>query len=217
MARGGLVLGVPLACWPDATAGVVADVSRLVTGSPPAVDEALVCGMGLMASGLAVAAFAIDAVGAWRHPAERWRTIETATDLVVITLLGATTAPLFSVGIYFLGWHGWRQMRLLAPVVVGKPPSDARSLAKSLVAIHRVGLPLLVPTWLALAAAWWLLSPAHSARDLAVVSLVAYLVVTPSHDLLIDLLRQRSAGRAAVIASSPLPPSCAARSRSCWA
>ena len=135
----------------------------------------------------------------------------------MIALLGMTTAPLFSVGLYFLWWHGWRQMRLLAPVIGGAAPSDARSLIASLIAIHRVGLPLLVPTWFVIAAAWWLLSPTHSARDLVLLSLVAYLVVTPSHDLLIDLLRQRSADRAAARPSSMVPPSCAARSRSCWA
>jgi Brp/Blh family beta-carotene 15,15'-monooxygenase len=217
VARGGLVLGVPLACWPDATAGVVADVCRLVAGDERLVDASVVQAAGLVAIGLAVAAFAIEAAGAWRQPAERRRTVETAVELAVIALLGVTTAPLFSVGLYFFWWHGWRQMRLLAPVVVGAAPSDPRALVESLAAIHRVGLPLLVPTWLVLAAAWWLLSPAHSARDLALLSLAAYLVVTPSHDILIDLMRQRSVSRAAGSHPSTVPPSCAARSRSCWA
>lgn len=217
MARGGLVLGVPLACWPDATAGVVADVVRLVTGNDYGVEGKVVRSLGLVVSVLAVVALALEATAAVRLSAERRRTIETATDVAVIALLGATTAPLFSVGLYFLSWHGWRQMRLLAPVVAGAAPSDARSLAAALAAIHRVGLPLLLPTWFVLAAAWWLLSPAHSAHDMAVLSLVAYLVVTPSHDLLIDFLRQRSAGRTAGRISSTLPPSCAARSPSCWA
>lgn len=217
VARGGLVLGVPLACWPDATAAVVADVSRLVTGGQRVVATSVIHTAGLVAIGLAVAAFAIEATRAWPHPLERRRTIETAMELAVIALLGATTAPLFSVGLYFFWWHGWRQMWLLAPLVGGAVPSDARSLIASLAAIHRLGLPLLVPTWLVLAGAWWLLSPTHSARDLAILSLAAYLVVTPSHDLLIDLLRQRSAGRAAERSSPMIPPSCAARSRSCWA
>lgn len=217
VARGGLVLGMPLACWPVATAGVVADVSRLTTGHESLVAPGVISTAGLVTIGLALGAFAIEATRAWLSPAEWRRTIETATELAVIAMLGATTAPLFSVGLYFLGWHGWRQMRLLAPVISGVAPSDASSLARSLAVIHRVGLPLLVPTWLALLAAWWLLSPTHSARDLVLLSLVAYLVVTPSHDLLIDLVRQRSAGRAAARSSSTIPPSCAARSRSCWA
>lgn len=217
VARGGLVLGVPLACWPEATATVVADVVRLVTGQPCVVASGIVRTAGIVASGLAVASLVIEATAGWQQPALRRRTIETASDLAVIALLGATTAPLFSVGLYFFWWHAWRQMRQLAPLVAGEAPSDARSLAASLVAIHRVGLPLLLPTWLVLTTAWWLMSPAHSAHDLAVLSLVAYLVVTPSHDLLIDLLRQRSAGRTADTPSSTLPPSCAARSQSCWA
>jgi Brp/Blh family beta-carotene 15,15'-monooxygenase len=217
VARGGLVLGVPMACWPAATAIVVADVIRLVTGDERVVAAAGVRTTGLVVIGFAVVAFASEAVRAWRQPAERRRTIETATELAVIALLGVTTAPLFSGGHYVFWWHGWRQMRLLAPFVVGGVPTDPRSLARALAAIHRVGLPLLVPTWLVLAAAWWLVSPTHSPRDLALLSLVAYMVVTPSHDLLIDLMRQRSAGRAAAMSASPIPPSCAARSRSCWA
>lgn len=217
VARGGLVLGVPLARWPGATAGVVADVSRLVTGGQSLVAASVIQAAGFVAIGLAVVAFVIEAVRAWSHPAERRRTIETATELAVITVLGATTAPLFSVGLYFLWWHGWRQMRLLAPVIAGAVPSDTCSLITSLVAIHRVGLPLLVPTWLFLTAAWCLRSPTLSARDLVLLSLVAYLVVTPSHDLLVDFLRRRSAGRTAAKPSSMSPPSCAAHSRSCWA
>ena len=217
VARGGLVLGVPLACWPVATAGVAGDLSRLVTGTESQIAEWVVRATGIVAIGLAVTAWVIEAAGVWQEPTMRRRTIETAVELATFALLGATTAPLFSVGLYFFWWHGWRQMRLLAPVVIGETPSDGRSLATSLIAIHRVGLPLLVPTWLALAVAWWLLSPTHSAHDLALLSLAAYLVVTPSHDLLIDLMRQRSVGPAAGSHSSTIPPSCAARFRLCWA
>ena len=71
-------------------------------------------------------------------------------------------------------------------------PAGPAALFRALVAIHVAALPLLVPTWLALGGAWWLVSPQHSARDLVLLSLAAYLVVTPSHDLLIDMLRSRA-------------------------
>jgi hypothetical protein len=42
----------------------------------------------------------------------------------------------------------------------------------------------------AIGAAWWLWSPDHTPRALAIVSIAAYLVVTPAHELLGSLLRQ---------------------------
>jgi Brp/Blh family beta-carotene 15,15'-monooxygenase len=217
VARGGLVLGVPMARWPASTASVAEEVVRLAAGGPVAVDTALVRTLGLVLSGAAIAAFAGEALWSWRQPDAWHRTRQTAVELVVIAALGFLAPPLFAVGVYFLCWHGWRQMRLLMPIITGAAPTNAASLARGLAAVHLAGLPLLLPTWLVLAVAWWLLSPGHSARELALLSLVAYLVVTPSHDLLVDLVRQRSASRAERLPPSSIPPSCAARSASCSA
>ncbi|MFM8634391.1 MAG: Brp/Blh family beta-carotene 15,15'-dioxygenase [Planctomycetia bacterium] len=191
VARGGLVLGVPMARWPDATATVAGDVVRLVTGQPVSAEPGLVRVFGIALTVLVIAAFLAEIVGARRRPEPLRRTMATALELSVIAALGLTTAPLFSVGVYFLCWHGWRQMRLLMPIVAGAAPTDAASLARGLAAVHFAGWPLLLPTWLALATAWWILSSDHSARDLALLSLAFYVVVTPSHDLLIDLMRHR--------------------------
>jgi Brp/Blh family beta-carotene 15,15'-monooxygenase len=217
VARGGLVLGVPMARWPAATASVAEEVVRLVAGRPVVADAGLVRSLGLALSGAAIAAFAGETLWSWRRPDAWRRTRETAVELAVIAALGLLAAPLFAVGVYFLCWHGWRQMRLLIPIITGTVPSAAASLARGLAAVHLAGLPLLLPTWLVLATAWWLLSPAHAARDLALLSLAAYLVVTPSHDLLVDLVRQHSASRAERLPPSSIPPSCAARSASCSA
>ena len=147
----------------------------------------------------------------------RSRSRATLVDLAAIALLGATTDPLFSVGLYFLCWHAWRHLWLLAPIVAAVRPTDPAALGRAIVRLHLAALPLLLPTWAALLGAWWWLSPHHSPRDLAILSLAVYLVVTPSHDLLIDLLRARSAagrGRAAAETTrleATLPPSCAAR------
>ena len=115
-------------------------------------------------------------------------------DLAAIGLLEATTDPLFAVGCYFLGWHAWRQMRLLAPALGCGPITGAQSLLAALGRIHAAALPLLVPTWAAMAAAWWWLPATHVSRDargLAILSLAVYVVVTPSHDLLMDWWRSR--------------------------
>lgn len=217
VARGGLVLGVPMARWPEATSAVAIDVVRLVTGQPVTVEPGLVRLVGSGLAAVAVVALAVEGLRSWRRPDDRRRTVQTAVELSVITAIGLATPPLFSVGMYFLCWHGWRQMRLLVPIVTGAVPVDAASLARGLAAVHLAGVPLLLPTWLVLAAAWWFLSPDHSARDLALLSLAAYLIVTPSHDLLVDLFRRRSAIGAGPSLPSSIPPSCAASSVSCSA
>ena len=139
-------------------------------------------------------------------------------------LLGATADPLFSVGLYFLCWHAWREMRPLTAVlanpagdatadrrVESSPPAGVGGFLRAVAAVHVAALPLLIPTWAALGAAWWLLSPDHSARDLAVLSLAVYLVVTPSHEALVTFLRSSGcpqpdfgpAGRPAVAWPAP--------------
>lgn len=205
LARGGLVLAVPMARWPDATAAVADRVVALATPRSATVDSAAVCRIGIILAAATFAAFAVEAVRSWWQPAARRRTVATGAEMAAFAALGLTTAPLFAVGLYFLCWHAWRQMLLVAPVVTGGTPTDGASLGRTLLAIHAAALPLLVPTWLVLAAVWWLVSPGHSVADLATLSLVVYLVVTPSHDLLIDWARARTAHAATV--RRPLSPS----------
>lgn len=193
LARGGLVLAVPMARWPVETAAVADHVVALTAPRPATFDPVIVQSAGLTLVAAAVAALAVEGARTWADPGARRRSLATAAEMAVFAGLGLTTVPLFSVGMYFLCWHAWRQMLLLAAVVTGTTPTGPVSLARSLTAIHVAALPLLVPTWLVLGAAWWLLSPAHSAADLATLSLVVYLVVTPSHDLLIDWVRHRAA------------------------
>jgi hypothetical protein len=158
----------------------------------------------------------VETVAARHVPSALRRSADTAIDLLVIGLLGASASPLFTVGIYFLAWHSWRHMRTLAPVVAGVRPADPRSLGRALFRIHVAALPLLVPTWGVLLACWWAVSPGHTLHDLAILSLAVYLVVTPSHDLLIDLLRSRTATDSSASRHSPtVSRSCAARSACC--
>lgn len=216
LGRGALVLGVPLAVWPDATATVVQRLVELV-GGPGQIALARSVfvpgpihrvGIGIIAAG--VAALGVEAWRSRRSPAALHRLRATVVDLAVVTLLGVATHPLFAVGVYFLVWHAWRHLAVLAPVVAGVEPHDGRSLWAALVRLHTAALPLLIPTWVVMLVAWDRLSPDHSWRDLAILSLAVYLVVTPSHDRLVDLLRLHADPPAAPEPSA-VRTSCAAR------
>ena len=224
IARGAAVLGPPMAAWPVETAAVVAELvaligSRAATAAAPVPARfdptgVRIVGLGLVAA--AVAAACLEAAAGRSLPAVRRRSGQTAVELLVIGLVGTVAAPLFSVGIYFLTWHSWRHMRLLAPLVAGLRPADTPALLRSVARIHLAALPLLVPTWGTLLACWWLVSPTRSLHDLAILSLAVYLVVTPSHDLLMNLLQERSPDESPAFRSvPPASRSCAARSACC--
>jgi Brp/Blh family beta-carotene 15,15'-monooxygenase len=218
LARGAPVLGVPLAVWPAETAAVVIRLVALV-GSANQADRAQASftpdairavGIGLVALGAVM--LAAEAWATRRTPGALRRSLDTAVDVGVLSLLGATTDPLFAVGLSFLVWHAWRHLWLLAPLVTAVEPHDRPTLWRALLRLHVAALPLLVPTWGVILAAWWWLAPTHSARDLAILSLAVYLVVTPSHDLLIDLLRSRAHTEPRPVPEpSAISPSCAAR------
>ena len=201
VARGASVLGVPLAAWPAETSSVIAHLLALVgraTGGPPAAFAPVAIHMaGICLMLTAMMALAIEAWASRDTPEALRRSADTLVDLLVIGLLGATADPLFSIGCYFLFWHAWREMRPLMAVITPPAGSDRRTsglatLVRNVVAIHGAALPLLIPTWTALTAGWWLLSPSHSMNDLAVLSLAVYLVVTPAHEALHVVLRAGS-------------------------
>lgn len=193
VARGGLVLAVPLAAWPAETARAVSDLVHLVT--PHAAAEAWSLSpdaVGIAGFACAIATVMAVAVEGWLtigRPGGGHRMVWLLLDLAVIGGLGWCVDPLFSVGLYFLVWHGWWQMEPLAESLTGSVPQSWAELGRAVIGIHAAALPLLVPTWGAIAAAWWLWSPDRSPRDLAILSIAAYLVVTPAHELLGDLLR----------------------------
>jgi len=218
LARGAPVLGVPLAVWPAETAaaiqglvGLVGTSAQLLRARAAFAPETIrVVGQGLLVVG---AVALVAEVRATRGtPGALRRSGDTCVDLAVAAALGTAMPPLLSIGLYFLMWHAWRHLGLLSPLVTGVEPRDGRSLWRALVRLHTAALPLLVPTWVVILAAWWWLSPEHSARDLALISLAVYLVVTPSHDMLVDLMRSRSdTGKHLSSPPTIAPPSCAAR------
>jgi Brp/Blh family beta-carotene 15,15'-monooxygenase len=252
VARGASVLGVPLAVWPAETAAVVTDLIRLVgwaqAGTPPAFAPAAIRLTGICLTLTAMLALATEA-GASRHmPGALRRSGDTLVDLLIIGLLGTSADPLFAIGFYFLCWHAWREMQPLMAVIAqpagvfvqsqpagvfvqsqpagsDQPTAGLATLVRELAVVHAAALPLLIPTWTALAVGWWLLSPSHSPHDLAVLSLAVYLVVTPAHEALHDVLRaggplrrrQASPSEGRPTPSSPFRPlahACTARSAS---
>ena len=191
LARGCAVLAMPLAAWPDATAAAARDLAAFAIGPvaarelfpPPALHLA-----GLVLAVVSAVATAVEGLQAAARPGGLRAWLRLLGELAVITGLGWVADPLFSVGVYFLVWHGWRQMEPLTETVTGAAPESWRALGAALARIHAAALPLLLPTWAAIGTVWWRLSPEHSPRDLALVSIGAYLVVTPAHELLGDAL-----------------------------
>lgn len=192
LARGCAVLAMPLAAWPAATARAAGHLAALAVDEPAAAalfDPAAVRAVGIALAAGTAAAAAIEGLASVRRPGGLRNWSRLLGELSVIMALGWCVDPLFAVGLYFLVWHAWRQMPPLAEALTGSVPGSWRRLGAALLRIHVAALPLLIPTWIAIGAVWWRWSADHTLRDLAIISIGAYLVVTPAHEMLGDLLR----------------------------
>ena len=186
VARGCMVLAVPLWLWPVATAGVADDLVALIVPGGPHLTTEQVRAAGALLGTLGLLAIVVEAIAS-RRVGTRSGVPLLLGEVGIIAALGAMTHPLFSVGLYFLVWHGWRQMEPLARAVTGSSPRSWLQLVVALGRVHAAALPLLVPAWVALGLAWWAWSPHHTLHELAILSIGGYLVVTPAHELLGDL------------------------------
>jgi Brp/Blh family beta-carotene 15,15'-monooxygenase len=204
---------VPLAIHFAAAAAIARDLAALV-GRHVDTAPATVRHAGTFLVGIGLAALVIEAWQTRREPDGPRRVAATVAELIPFAVLGAIADPLFAVGVYFLVWHAWRQMRPLAAALGLGPIRDLRSLGQTLVRIHVAALPLLVPSWAVIAAVWWLAPGARSPRGIALVSLALYVAVTPSHDLLIDWLRTRRRATAPAGRGTDAAP-CTGRSSCC--
>ncbi len=187
-ARGGLAVSVPFVADPAAAWAPFARLAELLGG---ATSIELVW---LGRAGAALAALALLALASCTAAPKAARPDLAAwVECGLILALGLAADPLFAVGAYFLMVHGFRQSASL-----GKELSDgsaAPSLGRRLLEAHRAALPLAVPSWLALIAIMIWVQPA-GARDLAVLSLAVYVVATPPHHLLHEVLRRPMGGSA---------------------
>lgn len=190
LARGSLVLAVPLLAWPAETVAAANDLVALTHGGGhAALTPAVARAAGWSLAAVGTCAIAVEIARSLGHPAAFPRVLRLAIEGLVIAALGAGSDPLFSVGLYFLVWHAWRQMEPLAEAVAAGRPRSWPDLATALTRVHTAALPLVIPTWLAIGVVWWVVSPDHTPRDLALVSIAAYMIVTPAHEVLGGLLR----------------------------
>lgn len=180
--RGFLILGTAFAFDPAASWGPFASLIGERTTSPAALS---------IAQGTGIAALGIGAVLAGFWFARRWRTGDrrgAVMDLVESTLIVtaiALTDPLFGIGVYFLGTHSFRHsVRLAGTSEVMPEGSAGQSLVHRLWTMHLASLPLLVPTFV-LVAAWCRLQfGTIDAAGLTVTMLGFFLVTTLPHHLL---------------------------------
>lgn len=185
LSRGALVLAIPLVAWPSETALAANDLLAMVFGPHSTnVPSPSVRAVGWLLAAVAVLAILVEIVRAGRERVDHSRFIHFGLELLVIAGLAIATHPLFSVGCFFLGYHAWRQMESQSRMLTGTIPVSMSSLLSTIARIHVLAMPLLLPTWMAIGAAWWMLSSDHSAWDLAILSIGVYLVVTPAHEIL---------------------------------
>lgn len=184
LGRGGLLLALPFAGWPAQSLEATNRLMQLL-GSPvsiSATSPTRLVAASIM--GVALGCVLMAVVNRWRlhgNPALRTEALELGSLLFALSLL----PPLFGMGLYFLCWHSWRHWRRIG---LGKYSGDVdeTSIFRKILRGHCDSLILLVPTLLILAvlAAWRL--DRWNLTDLALLSIAVFLVVTPSHDWLIQ-------------------------------
>ena len=200
-AKGGIVIGTPLAAWPAATSSVATELITLVEPARsliglPLLAHPIYSPLHIAITGLALLAIAsfcwclifIHSVRySKKHGTKKlMKTGGVFVSYCLIGVLELIASPLFGIGIYFLAFHSWKQMPALASHVTSTSV-EIHPLRQVLV-VHKAALPLLLPTWILLGVVWWSLSSTAHFRDLALLSLLVYLVVTPAHEVLCEWL-----------------------------
>jgi len=192
LSRGCGVLAVPLLAWPVATATAAGELASFAVG--PDAARGLFPARAVMTAGVCLAV--IGGLALLTEVLSEWSRVDGPrllrrlfVEVAAIVALGWCADPLFSVGLYFLVWHAWRQMEPLAESLDAPRFCSWRDLWTGLRRVHVAALPLLLPALVAIGTAWWAWAPEHTLRSLAITSIGAYLLVTPAHELLGELLR----------------------------
>ncbi len=200
-AKGGIVIGMPLAASPAATSSVATELitliepARTLFGLPvlthPIYSESHIASTGLALLAIAFLSWFLIFISLARYSKthgtkELVKACSVFFSYCLIGILEFMTSPLFGIGIYFLAFHSWKQMPALAKHFT--PPDAETHPLRQVLIVHKAAMPLLLPTWILLGAAWWTLSSTTHFRDLALLSLLVYLVVTPAHEVLCEWL-----------------------------
>ncbi len=116
---------------------------------------------------------------------------DAALDLVehgLVATMASMVDPLCAVGCFFLGVHAFRHTRRLActSMIIDETDRHSRvhdSITARVIRIHRLSLPLMVPTAACLAwMCWWL--GGFDLDSIAVASIAFYIITTLPHHLL---------------------------------
>ena len=183
LGHGLLVLGVPAAAWPDETRAVFNDVLLLLGSAARFTADWAAPGRYVVALGVGFTLIG----AALMVKRERTSAGRTVADAAALAML-AVPHPLFSVGVYFLGWHALRDGCRVAARLGRAELPGGRCGWVGLSRLHRASLPLLVPSVAAVVAAAWLWGSGDWARDLALVSLLFFAIATPPHHALVEWL-----------------------------
>ena len=200
-AKGGVVIGTPLAAWPAATSSVATELITLIEPARTLIGLPLLAHPIYSPSHIAITGLTLLAIASFcwclifihltryskKHGTKKLvKTGGVFFSYCLIGILELFASPLFGIGIYFLAFHSWKQMPALASQFTA-PGTETHPLRQVLV-VHKAAMPLLLPTWILLGAAWWSLSNTAHFRDLALLSLLVYLIVTPAHEVLCEWL-----------------------------
>jgi len=172
--RGALVVTIPFAVNP------LASWAPFALATQADVEPDLLTAFRGSAAVLAGACFVIACLVGPRLAIGRRTGALVIVETAAAALLLAVAPPLLAIGTYFLGIHAVRHtFRLARHDEVLDVPAAASTMAR-LVAVHRIGVPLLVPSLVVIGLwAWWIdgLSP----TSIAAASIGFYLVATPPH------------------------------------
>ncbi|MFW5681991.1 MAG: Brp/Blh family beta-carotene 15,15'-dioxygenase [Phycisphaeraceae bacterium] len=206
--RGTFFLSLPFAWDPGGAMLPVEVALQLVGAEGVAYADVAVRSGGTVAAGVGLLAVVAGVVLTWQraaraHPAEHGNvTGSDAADsqtgdfspnneklltthigeLAVLAVAASMLEPMFFVGLYFLGWHSVRHLRraaVLSGDAAGRP-------VRTFVRQHLWSLPLLLPTlavYAVIGHAWigW-----ADPMSWAVLLLLAFVVLTPPHHLLVE-------------------------------
>ena len=213
LARSGVVLGMPLFAHPIATKSVVSGITQCVNPvrgifhlgaiDSPAFSADAVHWVGTCILLLGVGVWVVEGIQSvcrFRAHNDRSELMLFTKELLVFALfacLGWCAPPLLSVGTFFLWWHSWREIPEIAASLSPNSLCSTEDFSgwPSVRLIHEAALPLLIPSWILMFLMWWWLAPAHSFYYLVMVSLIFYLIVTPSHEWLAQVLNSQSCRR----------------------